>query len=213
MNTQADLIEWLRNAYAMEKAQETALHKLAVYPHTHPALRHQAALHCNVTRQHAAALAHCLKRLGSETSSLRTVLAQGMDLTRGVGAAFARDERIKEVLTVFVTEHFEISCHTILRTGAARLGLTDIVRTCDKILTEEKRMVEWLELHLPQIIASYLSPVEETREDEELKEDVFDLAESTSGWRIAQWEFAQLAQNTPLFGGSAPRPVFASMLS
>lgn len=206
MNTHAALIDWLRDAYAMEKAQEAALHKLTVHPHTHLALRQQAALHGNVKRQHAAAIAHCLKRLGSATSSLRTVLAQGMDLTRSAGQSFARDERIKDVLTVFVTEHFEISCHTILRTGAERLGHTDIVRTCDRILAEEKRMVEWLEGHLPQIIASYLAPVEE-----EIEEEDFDFAES--GNRMAQWEFVQLAQNTPLFGGPMSRAVFSNMLS
>ncbi len=207
MNTKAELIEWLRDAYAMEKAQEAALHKLTIHPSTHLALRQQAAIHCNVTRQHAAALAHCLKRLGSETSSLRTVLAQGMDLTQGVGAAFARDERIRDVLNILVTEHFEISCHTILRAAAEQLGQHELVRTCDKILSEEKHMVKWLQLHLPQIIATYLTPAQKVEAEEETEAEDLDLH------RIAQWEFVQLAQNTTLFGGPIPRPAFANMLS
>lgn len=208
MNTQAEIIDWLRDAYAMEKTQITALNKLTCNPRTHLALRQEAAVHSNVTRQHAAAIAHCLKRLGAETASLKTVQPQGMEMMRNAGAAFARDERIKDVLTVFVTEHFEISCHTILRDAAEDLGLQEIVGVCDKILFQEKRMVEWLQFNLPQIIASYLAPQETVAMEEADPERVEDFYAQ----RLAQWEFAQLAQTTPLFGGAMPRSAFLGMM-
>ena len=208
MNTHAELIEWLRDAYAMQKSMEAALQKLIAHPYTQSALRDQAAQHCRATRQHADALAFCLKQLGADTSSLKTVLAQGMDLRRGAGAAFARDERIKDVLTVFVTEHFEISCHSILRTGAAQLGRWEIVGICDEILFEEKRMAGWLQANLPQIIAAYLAHKETpaaSLEDEEDDDLNGDLDEETSGTglaeyrahdRVTRWETFHLAQTS-----------------
>lgn len=211
MNTQAELIDSLRDIYAMDKAMETALNKLTDHPNHYPALRRQAALHCTETRRHAEAVATFLKQLGSDTSSLKTVLAQGMgkDFMRGAGTAFARDERIKDVLTVLVTEHFEIACHSILRTRASQLGLLEIVRICDQILCEEKSMVNWLQLNMPQIFASYLAQEEEAEADGEKYETA--PASTADAQDRVQWEFVQLEHNASLFGGSLPRASFASM--
>ncbi len=208
MNTQAELIDWLRDIYAMDKAMEAALNKLTDHPQHYPALRKQAAQHCTETRRHAEAIAAFLKQLGSDTSSLKTMLAQGMgmDFMRSAGAAFARDERIKDVLTVLVTEHFEIACHTILRTRALQLGRLEIVRMCDQILSEENRMVSWLQQNMPHIFAAYLSQEKETEAEHE-----FAAAQSVDSEARVQWEFVQLAQNASLFGGPPPRSSFASM--
>ncbi len=212
MNTQAELIDWLRDIYAMDQAMETALTKLTNHPDHYPALRRQAALHCTETRQHAEAIANLLKQLGSDTSSLKTVRAQGMgmDFMRNAGAAFASDERIKDVLTVLVTEHFEIACHTILRTRASQLGLQEIVHICDQVLSEGNRMVNWLQLHMPQIFAAYLAQEEETEAEDETKEDFAPTRKVHTQSRV-QWEFVQLQHNTSLFGGQLPRSSFANM--
>lgn len=211
MYTQAELINWLRDLYAMEKAMESALKKLTAHPHNHSVLREQADLHATETRRHAEALATCLKQLGSETSSLKTVLAQGMDLTRGAGASFSHDERIKDVLIVFVTAHFEIACHNIVRTGASQLGLVEIVRNCDPILFEKRRMVKWLQHYLPQIISTSLSPEED--EEDESEEAGLHRARNTPAKGRMQWEFAQMAHNASLFGGTLPRSVFTQKQS
>jgi ferritin-like metal-binding protein YciE len=208
MNTQAELIDSLRDIYAMDKAMETALNKLTDHPNHYPALRRQAALHRTETRRHAEAVATFLKQLGSDTSSLKTVLAQGMgkDFMRSAGTAFARDERIKDVLTVLVTEHFGIACHTILRTRATQLGLQEVVRICDQILSEENRMVSWLQQNMPHIFFADLS-----QEKKNKAEYDFAPARSVDAQDRVQWEFVQLAQNVSLFGGTLPRSSFACM--
>ena len=214
MNNQAELIDWLRDAYAMETALETALKKLTDHPEDHPALlREHAALQGTETRRHADAVATCLRRLGSDTSSLNAVLLQGMDFMRSTGTAFIRDERIKDVLTVLVTAHFEIASHDIIRTGSSQLGLQEIASTCDAILLEKKSMVKWLQLHLPQIITTYVAP-EETEEEEAMAAD-FAVTRHDPAKGREQWEFVQLAQNASLFGGPLPRSTTAtaSMLS
>lgn len=210
MYTQAELINRLRDLYAMGKAMESALHKLTVHPHNHSALREQAAQHAIETHHHAEAIAISLKQLGSETSSLKAVRSHGMDLTRSAGVSFARDERVRDVLTVLVIAHFEISCHNLVHTGASQLGLLEIVRHCDPVLFEKKRMLKWLQLNLPQIISTYLAP-EEKEEDE--SKDVLGLARNDRTRGTVRWEFVQLAQNASLFGGTLPRSSFAHMQS
>ena len=200
MTTQAELIDSLRDIYAMDKAMETALNKLTDHPRHYPALRRQAAMHCTETRRHAEAMARFLKQLGSDTSSLKNVLAQGLgtDMMRSTGTAFARDERIRDVLTVLVTEHFEIACHSILRTRAAQLGLQEIVRTCDEVLCEDKSMVCWLQLHMPQIFSAYLAQ----EEDADADGCAPARSEDSQGW--APWELAEAGQKAAWFGGLPP---------
>lgn len=205
MNTQAELIDWLHDVHAIEKAKEVALQKLASHPHNHQALREEATRHGTETRRQAEAVVTCLKRLGSDPSVLKTMPDRRMDadLMKSTGMTFGGDERIKDVLSILVTEHLQIARHTVLRKGAARLGLLDLVSTCDQIIDDEKRMAKWLQVNLPEIIATYLTPDEADDGPQECG--------PTERDHTVHWEFAQLAQNASLFGGPLPRSIFASM--
>lgn len=156
MKTKDELIEWLRDAYAMEKAMEVTLKKQVDNPAVSMLLREQSAVHLKETQQHAEAVAACLKRLGSETSTLKTAMAKGMEIMKGASTAFAGDHRVKDLLGMCATEHFEIACYTALRAGAARFGIFDIVETCNQIMKQEQRMADWLEANLPHVVMSYL---------------------------------------------------------
>lgn len=156
MKTKDELIEWLRDAYAMERAMELALKKQADNQGLSMLVREQSALHLNETRQHAEAVAACLKRLGSETSTLKTAMAKGLEIMKGASTAFAGDHRVKDLLGMCATEHFEIACYTALRAGAARFGIFEIVETCNKIIQDEQRMADWLEANLPHLVMTCL---------------------------------------------------------
>ncbi|MGV3662296.1 MAG: DUF892 family protein [Prosthecobacter sp.] len=156
MKTQDELIEWLRDAYAMEKAMEVALKKQIDNQSVSLLLREQSAVHLKETQHHSEAVAACLKRLGSETSTLKTAMAKGLEIMKGASTAFAGDHRVKDLLGMCATEHFEIACYTALRAGAARFGIFEIVETCNQIIKEEQRMADWLEANLPHVVMSYL---------------------------------------------------------
>lgn len=210
MTSQAELINWLRDLHAMEKTMEPALKKLTRSPHTHASLREQASMHVIETQQHAGVLADCLAQLGADTSTLKATPLQSMDFTRGTGASpVSQDERIKDVLTVLVTAHFEIACHNIVRTAASQLGLLEIVDRCDPVRDEKRRMVQWLQRNLPEILSQYLSP-EKDEDDEEEEENMAWWRTSASRNR-EQWEFVQLAPSASLFGGTLTRGGIASM--
>lgn len=177
MKTKDELIEWLRDAYAMEKAMELTLKKQVDNQSLSMLFREQSALHLRETQQHAKAVAECLKRLGSETSTLKTAMAQGMEIMKGVGTAFAGDHRVKDLLGMCATEHFEIACYTALRAGAARFGIFEIVETCNKIIKDEQRMADWLEANLPHVVMTYLgetvsAPATHDAEDDDMPDSV-----------------------------------------
>lgn len=203
MTNQDELIDRLSDIYALGKTLETALKKLCDNPSHCPAMRKQAAQHSAETRCHAEAIASFLKQLGTDPSELKAMKAPGtgMDLMKSTGTAFARDERIKDVLTVLVTEHFEIACHAILRKRASQLGLLEVVRICDQIVAEEKRMVNWLQLNMPPIFAAYLAQGKETEAEEKVHHDFGRLNKVRASGKMS-WEFVQLADNASLFGGT-----------
>ncbi len=156
MKTKDELIEWLRDAYAMEKAMELSLKKQSDSQGVSMLMREQAALHLAETQRHAEAVEACLKKLGSEVSTLKTAMAKGMEIMKGASTAFAGDHRVKDLLAMCAAEHFEIACYMALRAGAQRAGLFDVVDLCTKILKDEQRMAEWLEGNLPQVVMTYL---------------------------------------------------------
>jgi ferritin-like metal-binding protein YciE len=156
MKTKEELIDWLRDAYAMEKAMETALKKQINNEKLPMKARELASIHFTETEGHAEAVHACLHNLGADVSTLKTALAQGLEVAKGFGTMFARDEHIKDILAAYASEHFEIACYTALITAAQELGITAVEETCEAILREEVSMAEKLQANLPDLIKSYL---------------------------------------------------------
>jgi ferritin-like metal-binding protein YciE len=110
-----ELIEWLRDAYAMERGLEVSLRKLAEQEALDGDMRERVRLHLQETRNHAEAVEKCLSQMGEETSGVKTVLAQAAEGAMGIGTAFVRDERVKDMLSGCAMEHFEIACYKAIR--------------------------------------------------------------------------------------------------
>lgn len=161
MNTKEEVIDWLRDAYAMERGLEVTLKKMADNADALPEVRDRVRLHLAETQSHAEDVKACLESLGADTSTLKTTLAEGMEMVMGLGTAFARDERVKDLLKGCATEHFEIACYTALLTAGARLQLSEVTQMCTKIIGEEQAMADWFEERLPDVVSSYLHDVRE----------------------------------------------------
>ena len=156
MSTRDEVIDWLRDAYAMERGLEITLNKQAESEDLSPLLRSQAGVHLAETKQHAEAVKACLEKLGSDVSTIKTGVAQLMEMGKGLGTVFARDERVKDLLAAYASEHFEIACYKALRAGALAIGEGAIAQVCESIIPDEENMARWLDQHLPEVVTSYL---------------------------------------------------------
>jgi ferritin-like metal-binding protein YciE len=152
-----ELIEWLRDAYAMERGLEVSLRKLAEQEALDGDMRERVRLHLQETRNHAEAVEKCLSQMGEETSGVKTVLAQAAEGAMGIGTAFVRDERVKDMLSGCAMEHFEIACYKAIRAAAKVAGESEIVTLCNRILPEEERMAEWFAAHLDDVVSAHLA--------------------------------------------------------
>lgn len=140
----------------MERGLEQALEKSSKNEDLLPEVRTRAAAHLEETRRHAEKVKSALMSLDADTSGLKTAMGVVAQAAKGMGSAFTGDERIKDMLDAYSSEHLEIACYTALSAAAERAGLTAVVETCQSILPDEERMADALLKAIPSEISSYL---------------------------------------------------------
>jgi ferritin-like metal-binding protein YciE len=155
-NPRDEIIDWRKDAYAMERGLESSLEKQSRNDHLDSMVRERATSHLAETRRHAEAVRAALQALGSDTSGLKTGMGMMTQAAKGIGSAFARDERIKDLLDAYSMEHFEIASYTALAAAAERAGLVELADTCRRIIPDEQRMAEALIQALPNEVIGYV---------------------------------------------------------
>ena len=152
-----EVIDWLNDAYAMERSIEITLRKQADNEDAHRALRDRARIHLDETAEHASRVSQCLEMLGSSPSSLKTVAGQMLELGKGMTTKFARDERVKDFLAAYGTEYFEVACYKSLIAAATAAGEEQIVPLLEQNLKEDAAMAGWLDMNVAAITRDYLN--------------------------------------------------------
>jgi ferritin-like metal-binding protein YciE len=162
MSTENEIIDWLRDAYAMERALELSLKKQSENKEHSPEVRKGAAKHLKETQGHAEAVKQVLEALGSDTSTIKTGLGLMAEAIKGMGTKFAKDERVKDLLAAYASEHFEIACYTALAVAAEQADLPEVVELCEEIIPEEEKMAQALGEALPRVVEGYLKAAAKT---------------------------------------------------
>jgi ferritin-like metal-binding protein YciE len=156
MDAREEVVDWLRDAYAMERGLEITLKKISQSEKQPGACRTAATIHLEETRQHAATVASLLRSLGSDTSTIRTGVGLATELVKGLGTAMAGDEQIKDLLASYAMEHFEIGCYRALETAAEAAGLPDVAMACAEIVSDEENMAQIVSDALPDAVLQFL---------------------------------------------------------
>lgn len=156
MNKNDRLMQWLRDAHAMEKQAETMLSKQAGRIENYPQLKARIERHIEETESQAKRVEQCIERRGGDTSTLKDLAGKTTATAQALGGVFAGDEIVKGAMAGYTFEHFEIASYEALKAAAAEVGDTETEAVCDGILNEERQMAEWLEQHLPEVTRQYL---------------------------------------------------------
>ncbi len=154
------LVQWLRDAHAMEEQAETMLNGQLSRLDNYPELSDRIRLHVEETRQQAARLKACLDGLDEGSSTMKDVGGKLMATAQSLSGMFAGDEVMKGSLASYTFEHMEIASYTILIAAAQSLGEMEIARVCEQNLREEVAMAEWLQKNLPSTTEQFLSRTE-----------------------------------------------------
>ena len=157
MTTAKDrLIQWLRDAHAMEEQAETMLTQTARRLEHYPELKRRIEQHVEETRGQAKRLAGCLERLNGGSSVLKDAGGKLMGLGQALSGLFAGDEVVKASLAGYSFEHMEIASYRILIATAQACGDADTRRVCEENLAEEEAMATWLEDNLGSVTKAFL---------------------------------------------------------
>jgi ferritin-like metal-binding protein YciE len=150
------LIGWLNDAYAMEKGLVQVLENHANDVKDHPEAYRKITQHLEQTRLHADRVEQCIARLGGSTSNLKSAMGSVMGFFQGRSTGVAPDELVKNGLSDYAAEHFEIASYRALIVAARALGQNEIVQALEENLRDEEDMARWLEKQLPMMVQEYL---------------------------------------------------------
>jgi ferritin-like metal-binding protein YciE len=156
MADQELLVAWLKDAYAMEQALIRTLEHRVKDAKDYPHVQARDQQHLEETRRHADLVKQCVERLGSDTSALKTGMANIMGTMTALSTGAAKDELVKNCLADYAAEPFEVACYTALIAGAELLGDRQTAQTCRQILAEDEAMAAWIAQQLPLIVQEVL---------------------------------------------------------
>jgi ferritin-like metal-binding protein YciE len=154
------LLQWLRDAHAMEEQAETMLNGQLSRLESYPELSDRIKMHLEETKGQAARLKTCLDGIGEGSSSLKDAGAKLMAMGQSISGVFAGDEVMKGSLASYTFEHMEIASYSVLIAAANALGESEIARVCEQNLREEEAMAEWLKNHIADTTEQFLSRAE-----------------------------------------------------
>jgi len=156
-NPKDHMLSWLKDAHAAEEQAITMLSNLARRIESYPELKARIEQHVTETRRQAERVRECLRRHGSDTSTVKDVGTKLMALGQALSGVFTGDGVMKGVLASYTFEHMEIASYRILISAAEKLGDTETADVCREILEEEQAMADWLEDHLEGITDRFLA--------------------------------------------------------
>ncbi len=158
MSTAAQhLLDWLRDAHAMEQQAEKMLVNMAERLEHYPALRQRIELHIEETHAQLQLLKGCLDRLGHPPSTFKDAAGRLVAFAQSTTGMAINDEVVKGTLSSYVFEQMEIATYTILIAAAEAAGDIETQRICELILPQEIAMAAWLSEHMPEITFAFLS--------------------------------------------------------
>jgi ferritin-like metal-binding protein YciE len=150
------LLQWLRDAHAMEEQAEDMLSSQAKRLENYPELRSRIEQHLRETRRHAERVQNCIERQGSSTSTIKDMTGKVVAVGQGLSGLFVGDEVVKGSLADYTFEHMEIASYKMLIAAAEECGDSETKRVCQDILREEEAMASWLEQNLSGLTKQYL---------------------------------------------------------
>lgn len=151
------LLEWLRDAHAMEVQVEKVLKGQANRLIHYPQLRARVEQHIEETRAQTGLLEGCIERHGGTPSVAKDFSSKVVGIGQSVGSLVAGDAVVKGVLNIYTLVHMGIASYKILVATAEEIGDLQTVEVCKRILIDEETMARWLDDHLAQITQQYLS--------------------------------------------------------
>ena len=151
------LVDWLRDAHAMERQSEQMLRGQARRLERYPKLADALQQHLEQTVAQRDLLEQCLQRLDASPSAMKDLAGRLGAGAQALATMAAADEPVKATMACLAFEHMEVAAYTVLFAAAHQAGDIQCQRMFERLLQEEQAMAEWLRGSLPQLVQAYLA--------------------------------------------------------
>lgn len=150
------LIDWLKDAHAMEQQAEQMLEAQIGRLLNYPKLRTRL----EETRDQKRLVEQALERLGHSPSTLKDLGARLGAFVQAAGTMLVADEVLKAAMAGHVFEQMEVAAYTVLLAAAEAAGDEETRVVCEAILPQEQAIAEWTLAHLPELTQAFLDRAE-----------------------------------------------------
>ncbi|MCM5679613.1 DUF892 family protein [Schlegelella sp. S2-27] len=151
-----NLMDWLRDAHAMEEQAERMFSTTASRIDNYPEMKTRLEGHAQASRRQADMLRVCIERRGGDPSALKDLAAKATAMAQGLSGIFVSDEIVKAAMATYTFEHMEIASYRSLIAAADAVGDQETRRVCESHLAQEEEMADWLEQQLPLVTQQFL---------------------------------------------------------
>lgn len=158
------LIEWLRDAHAMEEQAGQMYRSQAERIENYPDIKTKYEQQAQLSDEHALLLEQCLETRGSGKSTIKAAGAKLMGSFQSASGLFVGDEIVKSLLVVYTFTHMKIASYRILIAATEIVGDSQTCDACERILFHEMNMVAWLDELLEPTTLQYLMREEKAEE-------------------------------------------------
>lgn len=155
--SQNHLLDWLRDAHAMELQAEQVMRGELRRIQSYPEFKLRVERHLEDTVAQQKLLESCINRLGGAPSRVKDLGAQLLAVGQTLSGTIFKDEVVKAAMSMYVFENLEIASYRILIASAEALGDEETRASCQRILNQEIEMSSWLLEYLPQLTQTFLA--------------------------------------------------------
>ena len=143
---------WLKDAYSMEIALIPVLENHAKDAKDMPAVKARDEQHIEETKRHAEMVKACIERRGDSLNTVKTAVGGMIGTMQSVMTAPFKDEVIKNCLSDYAAENFEVASYTALVQAAEAEGDHQTAQVCRQILQEDQAMADWIRNNMGTVV-------------------------------------------------------------
>lgn len=155
-DTREIMMNWLKDAHAMERASIDNLERQVRHLDHYPDVRAKFEQQLEVTRRQEQRLEQQLRTMGSDSSAIRDAVTRLAGQAQAMMAGMAPDEVVKQAVTTLAYEEWEIANFRALATAAEREGESSLATMFEEMADEKADMADWLSDAIPDITRRYL---------------------------------------------------------
>ncbi|MCR6631984.1 MAG: ferritin-like domain-containing protein [Magnetospirillum sp.] len=156
-DTREIMLDWLRDAHAMERASIDNLKRQVDHLDNYPDIRAKFQEQLELTERQEDRIDKALEVMGADKSSIKDAITRFAGQAQAMLAGSSADEVVKQATTTLAYEEWEIANFRALAAAAQHEGEVSMASMFEEMAEEKEEMADWLADAIPDITRRYLA--------------------------------------------------------